>query len=325
MLEDLAKKHSDIAKLHVIGQSLEGRDIFALQINSDGRSLMEGQSTRPGAIFMGNHHAREHLSNEVPLMTAEYLLEHRDDPRISRLIDSRDLWFLPMVNPDGVEYDIEGTSYRSWRKNRRQNANGTFGVDLNRNYSYMWGTGGSSTNPSSDTYMGPTPFSEPETQAVRDFVANHLNATVLVSFHTFSELILYPWGHKYAPIEKERDLQVYRKMATTMSEWNGYTPQPSSDLYIASGDTTDWSYGTYGIFSFTFELSPKSMWQGGFYPGAGMIDRVFQDNLRPCLYLMELANDPYQVLNSGTPQWLQAPLATPISEDALKLSGSSRR
>ena len=145
--------------------------------------------------------------------------------------------------------------------------------------------------------MGPKPFSEPETLAVKEFVEAHANIRVLLSFHTFSELILYPWGGKYDGVGG-RDQQVFEKMAQTMSKWNRYKPQQASDLYIASGDTCDWAYGTQNIFCFTFELSPKSMWNGGFYPGAKVIDKTFQANVNPALYLIEHAADPYAVLNN---------------------------
>lgn len=297
-LKSLQSRHADITKLTSIGKSIEGRDIWALNINTSQESLKSGFSNKPGVIYMGNHHAREHLSLEIPLMFTEYLLNNRADARVAALLDQRDIWIIPMVNPDGAEYDIATGRYKMWRKNRRDNKDGTYGVDLNRNYGYMWGTGGSDTDTSSDVYMGVEPFSEPETKAIKAFVEARTNAKVLLSFHTFSELILYPWGHSYDPIKNERDRQVFDTMAKTMAQWNRYTPQQASDLYIASGDTTDWAYGERGIFAFTFELSPKSMWNGGFYPGAGVIDKVFQDNLKPCLYLLENAADPYAVIGS---------------------------
>lgn len=295
-LKSLHEKHKDITSLSSIGKTIEGRDIWALHINASQEALKSGQSGKPGAIFMGNHHAREHLSAEVPLMLARYLLENRkSSSRIASLVENRDIWIIPMVNPDGVEFDISTGSYKWWRKNRRNNGDGTFGVDLNRNYGYLWGTGGSSKDTNSDTYMGTEPFSEPETQAIRDFVESHLNAKVLLTFHTFSELVLYPWGHTYDSIVNARDRQAFETMANTMAGWNGYKPQQSSDLYITSGDTTDWAYGEHNIFAFTFELSPSSLWGGGFYPGP-IMDRVFQANLKPCLYLIDLADNPYKVL-----------------------------
>jgi len=305
-LRSMNSRHADITKLHVIGKTIEGRDIFAFQINTNPESLQTGQSGKPGAIFMGNHHAREHLSNEVPLMLAQYLLNNRADSRIATMLDGRDIWIIPMVNPDGVEWDISTGRYKMWRKNRRNNGDGTYGVDLNRNYGYKWGTGGSSNDTSSDVYMGKAPFSEPESQAIRDFVKARTNAKVLLTFHTFSELILYPWGNTYDAIGNARDLATFEKMAKTMSAWNRYTPQASSDLYIASGDTVDWAYGELGLFAFTFELSPRSQWEGGFYPGQGVIDRVFNDNIKPCLYLIDLADDPHRATAQNEPSgWLK--------------------
>ncbi len=306
-LLDLKNKNADIAKLVVIGKSLEGRDITAIHINTNQDALKSGSSNKPGAVFMGNHHAREHLSVEIPLMLADHILKNRNEPKIKNLIDTRDIWIIPMVNPDGAEWDITTGKYKFWRKNRRNNGDGTFGVDLNRNYGFMWGTGGSSNDGSSDVFMGPKPFSEPETQAIKNFIDSHLNTKVLLSFHTFSELVLYPWGHKHDKVEKKDDLATFEKMANTMAAWNKYTPEQSSDLYIASGDTTDWAYGEHGIFAFTFELSPRDMWDGGFYPGPDVVDKVFADNIQPCLYLMDVADNPHKVLKTPVDMMWGAP------------------
>lgn len=293
-LERLANEHSDLVTLETIGISVLGRDILAMRINPDVNSVAE-QSGKPGIIFMGGHHAREHLSVEIPLLFLKYFLENYDsDPALQRLAETRDIFVVPLVNPDGAEFDIETGSYKTWRKNRSRADARCAGTDLNRNYSFMWGTGGSSNNECSDTYMGPQPFSEPETRAIKNFVEYHPNLKILLSFHTFSELILYPWGHKYDPIEDERDRQIHETLARTMAGWNGYTPQQSSDLYIASGDTTDWSYGALGLVSFTFELSPSRWGGGGFYPGPDVIQPTFRANLRPMLYLIDLADDPYR-------------------------------
>lgn len=299
-MQELANAHPSILRMASIGKSIEGRDIWAFHFNSDADDLEAGRSTKPGMIILGTHHAREHLSTELPLMFAQHLAQNASDVRVAPLIQSRDIWIVPMVNPDGVEHDIATGRYRMWRKNRRVNSGTSCrGVDLNRNYGHKWDHGGSSANACSDVYHGQTAFSEPETQAVKAFVESHLNANILLSVHTFSELILYPWGWTYDGIDNTRDRQAFEAMATQMAEWNGYTPQQASDLYIASGDTTDWAYGEHGIFSFTFELSPKSMWSGGFYPGQSYIDKVFADNIRPMMYLLELADNPYRAIEGG--------------------------
>lgn len=291
---DLQNKNSDIVHVYSIGKSVEGRELINIMITNDPANELN----KPAIIFLGTHHAREHLSTEMPLMLAQYLAQEyrKGNKDIRRLVETRVIHIIPMVNPDGVEWDISDGRYKMWRKNRTRNQNGTFGVDLNRNYAYGWGGPGSSGNPSSDTYRGTSPFSEPETLAVKNFIESRNNITTLLSYHTFSKLILYPYGHTYDPIPDTNDRRVHEVMAQTMAQWNGYTPQKSSELYLASGDTTDWSYGTRKIISFTFELDPGSMFEGGFYPGQSYIPIVFQKNINPALYLIELSDNPYRVL-----------------------------
>lgn len=296
-LFNLASSYPQIAKLESLGSTTEGRAIWDLRISGD----LSRAGEYPGIFFVGGHHAREHLSVEVPLMLAEYLLKnYASDARVRRLVDSRDIHIVPALNADGLEFDISTGKYQYWRKNRRDNRDRTYGVDLNRNYGFQWGTGGSSKRTNDETYMGPNAFSEPETQAVKKFIEAHPNINVVLSFHTFSELILYPWGHKRGPMDSV-DQRIHETMARTMAKWNGYTPQSSADLYIASGDLTDWTYGAHKIVSFTFELDPKGGFsRDGFYPGSAVIPAVFQKNLEPALYLVEFADDPHRVL-SGNP------------------------
>lgn len=296
-VQKIAHENPDIVSLNSLGKSNEGREIWHLTISTE----LETSRQKPSVIYMGGHHAREHLSIDVPLRLTQKLLQQyrAGDERIVRLLKAREIHMIPMVNPDGAEYDIATGNYKMWRKNRRLNHDGTYGVDLNRNYGFKWGSGGSSKSPKADTYMGPNPFSEPETQAIKAFVEQQDNATLLLTFHTYSELILYPWGHSYDPIADSRDISVYRNMAQKMSQWNNYVPQQASELYQASGDTTDWAYGTQHIFSFTFELDPKFTGGGwGFYPGAEVIPEVVQKNWEPFLYLMEYADNPYRVLDA---------------------------
>jgi len=280
----------DLASIFSIGKSTLGRDLWAVRLTKGARATQP--SKKPGIVFLGTHHAREHLSTEVPLLLAKHLIDNRTDPEIARLLETRDIYFVPMVNPDGVEYDITGGKYHMHRKNMSNNSDGSIGVDLNRNYDWGWGGGGASPNPRDETYRGPSAFSEPESRAVRDFVSSRPNLKTMISYHTFSELILYPWGGSDAQIPDAKALAAFKAMAGEMAKMTGYTPEQSSDLYVATGDTCDWAWGEKGVFAFTFELTPKSMWDGGFYPGANAIQRTFQANIRPALYLIDLSDDP---------------------------------
>ncbi|MEQ1875188.1 MAG: M14 family metallopeptidase [Bdellovibrionia bacterium] len=297
----------EIVALESIGKSFEGRDLVNIRISTD----LGQSSQKPGIVFMGTHHAREHLSTEIPLMLAAYLVREykAGNKDIVALIANREINIIPMVNPDGVEYDIASSSYQGWRKNRRKNANNTMGVDLNRNYAYKWSETGASGNPSSDTYYGTAPFSEPETAAIKKFIDVKQNLNVALSFHTFSELILYPWGWTYDSIADAKDRQAFEKMAGTMSQWNKYKPQQGSDLYLVSGEFTDWAYSEHKIFAFTFEMDPKFAFGiSGFYPGQGVIPGVFQKNLPAALYLISLADNPYKVLTPAAEYGLSTPL-----------------
>jgi len=292
-IRQLEQDYKGLATLFSLGKSLEGRELWAIKI---GQEIGAEKGEKPGIAYLGTHHAREHVSTEVPLRFAKELLERAAiDPEVKSLLASTDIYIIPMVNPDGSMYDIENRRYKWWRKNRQRNGDSTFGVDLNRNYGFGWGTGGSSSNPSSDIYMGRSAFSEPETKAVRDFFLAHRTIKVALSFHTFSELILYPWGGRNEGVGGQ-DEALFKKMAQDMAAMNNYRPMQSSELYIASGDTCDWLYGELKVYCFTFELSPSSMWGGGFYPDVHIIDGVYQANLKPMLYLANLADNPAKIV-----------------------------
>lgn len=297
-MKAIAGKAPGLVSMLSIGKSTQGRDLWALRFNSTAKGA--AASAKPGIVFLGTHHAREHLSTEVPLLVAKHLAENRAQPELKTLLDSRDVYFIPMVNPDGVEHDISGDKYHMHRKNMRDNGDGSVGVDLNRNYAWGWGGQGASADPEDDTYRGPSAFSEPESKAVKAFVEARTNLKILLSYHTFSELILYPWGGSNDELADKPALKAFKAMAGEMAKMTGYTPQQSSDLYIATGDTCDWAWGARGIYAFTFELTPKSMWNGGFYPGAAAIASTFQSNLRPALYLIDLADDPRRAATGPT-------------------------
>ncbi len=287
-LHRLASANPAETSLFSVGKTVQGRDIWCLRINPSEKG--EAPSSKPAAFFMGNHHAREHLTAEVALALANELLSRKNEPEIKKYIDTLDIYIAPMTNPDGVEYDIATGKYRWHRKNMRVNDDKSFGVDLNRNYDSRWCVAGASHYQGSDTYCGPYAFSEPETQAIRDFVLARPNIKTLMSYHSYSSLVLYPWAGLDNPVENEKDRKVFTALGKAMASFTGYKPEQSSDLYIATGDTTDWAYATRGIFAFTTELEGRS-----FYPGASIIEKACASNVKAALYLLSVTDDPYKL------------------------------
>jgi carboxypeptidase T len=308
----LQSEYPDLLRVVDIGESLEGRKIRAMKI-SDNPALEEEEAA---VFFLGCHHAREWISVEVPYLFGEYLLEHYGtDPRVRDLVDRSEIWVVPLVNPDGLEYSIH--VYRYWRKNRRANADGSYGVDLNRNYGYRWGFDdlGSSPDPSSGVYRGPAPFSEPETRAVRDMFLQQ-GPQALVSFHSYSQVILYPWGYANVPTPADAELRdVARTMSDLMASVRGTVygfGRAAASLYLTNGDTTDWSFGLAGIPSFTIELPPVDIQEGGFFNAESEIDGIFLENLPAMLYLAEYAVDRFTESGPRTRLTAERP-ARPLS------------
>jgi hypothetical protein len=227
------------------------------------------------------------------------------DTRVRNVVNSREIWILPDLNPDGGEYDIATGSYRSWRKNRQPNSGSSaIGTDLNRNFGYNWGCcGGSSGSPSSATYRGPSSFSAPETRVVRDFVLSRRIGGVQqikanIDFHSYSELVLWPFGYTRANTAPGMTLDQYNTFATigrAMAATNGYTPQQGSDLYVTDGDITDWLWGNQRIWTYTFEMYPRSS-SPGFYPPDEVITRETSRNREAVLILAEYADCPYRAI-----------------------------
>jgi carboxypeptidase T len=276
-MRQLAASQPHIVELRELGRSVENRPIWALRIG-------ERRGSTRKILFLGCHHAREWLAVEVPYRLAEYVVTHANQNPIQQWLTEGEIWVAPMVNPDGHEYSR--TQDRLWRKNRRPNPDGSFGIDPNRNYGYMWGTLNVSTSshvPSDETYVGPYAFSEPETRAVRDLIARELFRGV-ITYHSFSQLILYPWGYTSRPIAvpaaHNQMVELAQRMQQLIRDVHdvSYTPEQSSQLYPTAGDTTDWTYGIYQIPSFTIELRPRTQAEGGFILPPGQIQPTWEEN-----------------------------------------------
>jgi hypothetical protein len=287
-----------------IGNSYEGREMPLIKI-SDNVGTDENETE---VLFNAHQHAREHLTVEMALYIIHLLADnYGSDSRITNLVNSREFWIVPDMNPDGGEYDIATGSYRSWRKNRQPNSGtSNVGTDLNRNWSYQWGCcGGSSGTTSSETYRGPSAFSAPETQRLRNFVQSRVIGGVQqikanIDWHTYSQLVLWPYGYTTANTTSTLNADAesaFRTLGQQMAAINGYTPEQASDLYIADGTVIDWMWNTYGIFSYTIEMYPGSSGSGGgFYPPDEQIVPQTTRNRDVVLLFADYADCVYRVV-----------------------------
>ncbi|MFN2397658.1 MAG: M14 family metallopeptidase [Gemmatimonadaceae bacterium] len=309
---DSLRQISTMVHVDTIGFSIEGRPLIIAKIGSRSDSR-----TRPNVLFMATYHAREWAATEMALRLLRYLVDHNaqgasPDPRIDSLVTRNDIWILPVANPDGYQFTF--SQDRLWRKNRRANLDGSFGVDLNRNHATHWGLDdvGSSPTPASEVYRGTAAESEPEIRAIAAFHSAH-PPVLSVSYHTFTGLILYPLGHDYG--ELAEDLGVFRALAGTDvqpsvrdrlpgSNRDHYHPAPGWNLYETNGEYTDWAYTAHGAIAFTPELS--SGFEHGTYYGFEFPDdetrlqTLFADNLPFALDVIAAAVDPLRTLPIAT-------------------------
>jgi hypothetical protein len=287
-----------IFHLDSIGASIEGRPVLALKIGESADAF-----GRPNVLFMGTHHAREWVSTEMAMKLARWIADSL--PR--ELLAQRDVWVIPVQNPDGYQYTF--TTERLWRKNRRPNSDGTYGVDLNRNYPGFWGLDdvGSSGQPLSETYRGAAAASEPETQAIVAFHAAH-PPVVAASYHTYSGLVLHSYGHRTGQLAPDHtlfqafagtDLRPAVRDNLPNSNVAYYHPGPGWNLYPTNGEYADWAYRAHGTIGFTPELTsgcctPDSnlFYDFRFPDDSALVERVFRDNLPFAISLIEHAGNP---------------------------------
>jgi carboxypeptidase T len=292
--------HPSIIRRFSIGTSYQGRTIWAVKI-SDNVNVDESE---PEVLFDGLTHSDEHMGLEMTLHIMHWLVDsYGVDPYITRLVNTREVWVILAVNPDGAEYDIAGGKYHYWRKNRQPNAHTTaIGTDLNRNFGYRWGAGGrTSENPLAITYRGPAAFSAPETRNVRDFLASRVvngqqQIKAAITFHESGRLVMWPYGYTYVDIPGDMtrdDHAALAAMGKRMASMNGYKPEQASDLYLTSGTTRDYEYGTYRIFAYTFEMSVKD------YPDDSLIASETGRNKSAVIYLIDQAWCPVGALGGA--------------------------
>ncbi len=261
-----------------IGQTLEEREMWMVQI-SDNPGVEEGE---PEVLYTAVHHAREPESMMQLIFFMYYLLENYDsDPLVQNIVDNTNLYFIPIVNPDGYVYNhtTDPNGGGMWRKNRRNSGGGAWGVDPNRNYGFKWGydNSGSSGDPWDETYRGTAAFSEPLTQNMREFAIAH-NFVSALHYHTYSNLLLYPWG--WTP-DANPDADAFATWSVLLTAENHYTWGPgSTTIYPVNGDSNDWFYGEQiekdKIFAFTPEVGSSS---DGFWPSQSRIIPLAQENM----------------------------------------------
>jgi hypothetical protein len=296
-----------IVKRSVIGQSFEGRNIWALKISDN----VDTDENEPEVLAECGMHAREVLTVEmclymISLLTDNYGQATSLGERVTPIVDSREIWVIANLNPDGSEFQIHDGTFHNWRKNRQVNPGSPYiGIDLNRNWSYKWACcGGSSGNPRSARYRGQYPFEAPEDAALRDFMLGRRangeqQLKVVLNWHSYGEHVLWPYGYTKEDVPSDMtadDHLAMKTLAKKMASINGYTAMQGSNMYIYDGDFIDWAYGDQHIFPFTFEMYPP--WGckgcGKFHPPDEVIGRETRRNKNAVLYILEQADCPYR-------------------------------
>jgi carboxypeptidase T len=283
-------------------KTFENRPLYWLKI-SDNPNTDEAE---PELLFTSLHHSREPMSLSQLVYYMYYLCEnYATNAEVKYIVDNTEQYFIPIVNPDGYIYNE--TNFPNgggmWRKNRRDNGNGTFGVDLNRNYGYGWGADDQGSSPlyASDTYRGTAPFSEPETQLIRDF-ANAHQFKIALNYHTFSNLIVYPWAFSPQPTDSLH----YKEIGDILTQDNHFSHGNDIETvgYSTNGSSDDWMYGETvskpKIMAMTPEAGPDNY---GFWPPSSAILDLCQDNLYANLSAAKLVL-PYAYIADNTNRYL---------------------
>ncbi len=300
-LHQWAIEYAPLTSLFTIGDSYEGRPLWVMRLTNP-----EIGGDKPVFFLIANIHGRELITNETAMQFIESLLKHYGtDPNVTWVLDHHAVYVLVTANPDGHVKNEPGQPWAWWRKNTQPYGNcgdTGYGVDLNRNSSFNWGGIGASTNPCHETYRGPSAASEPETQAIQDFILTRFpdqrgpgddapapdDATgVFITLHSYGNLVLWPWGNTYTSAPNGAQL---RMLGTKMAYYNGYTPGQSSTLYPTTGATDDWVYGELGVAAYTFEIGSSA---DGFYPSCSRYDALIEPNLDAIFYAATVARTPY--------------------------------
>lgn len=284
--KELVQRYPQLAHLDTIGRSSTGRHpILAIRLTA----AQPGMLDKPAFLISALHHAREPVGVFICHgLMSQLLTNYGSSSRYTRLLDSLEIWLVPIVNPDGYEYLMANRrEYPWWRKNLRDNnRDGRFdplidGVDLNRNYGYNWSDGGEN-EPSSWFYRGAEPFSEPEIQALRQ-LALQKKFVMGVSYHSYGEAILYPWGNYAPPPDEKLILDIAEKCAARIVRFSGVGTYNVLPLNGRAGQSSVWMYGALGAIDFIIETGEE------YFPALADADRIVEQNLPGAFYLLERA------------------------------------
>lgn len=252
-LAEYASKYPELAQVQKMGESLEKRPIWAIKISDN---VATRELSEPVALFNSMHHAREVMTPEVTMDIVDYLLSNYDsDETVRNWVDNNEIWVIPMFNVDGNNKVWNGSSM--WRKNVRDG----HGVDINRNYPYAWNTcRGSSGSTWAQDYRGKSAGSEPETQAMMNFVKD-IRPVMEISYHSYSELVIYPYGCKP---NRAETAAVVETIGKDIAKLLNYTPGTSWEtLYSVDGGDIDWLYHEMQVIPYVIEVSSD---REGFQP-----------------------------------------------------------
>lgn len=297
-IDSLENQYPDILKVDSLGLTEQGRNLYAIKI-SDNVYIEEDE---PEVFINGLIHAREPIGGAICIDFAEWLCSASgSDPVATDIVENRQVWIMPVVNPDGYVYN-ETTHPNGggwWRKSRRDNGNGSYGVDNNRNFTYNWGWDdyGSSPDPWTEIYRGPYAGSEPENQAIMQLCEEHF-FQVALHYHSFGGLFLYAWGYEdYYP----DDLQIIRAIADSAVTFNHYKPGTNwQNLYNTNGDAVDYSYGERDtknmIFGYIVEVGDD------FWPEPDSIPMLVETHRQVNIFFSQIADNPWRLIPPIAPQ-----------------------
>jgi len=294
----LNQRYARLVKLEVIGRSVQGREIIALKVTRDAPPTPDG--ARPAVLYSSLQHAREWISVEVNRRLLHYFLENYGrNADVTNLVDTRELWFVLVANPDGYQYTFDRE--RLWRKNLRDNdgdgqITGTDGVDLNRNFDEHWNYDdeGSSSLLASETYRGPSAASEPETRAMQSLL-QRLRPKFQVNYHSFGQLLLYSFGWQVQTHAADDPIFVALSGTDDNPAIPGFNPGVGADLYTTNGETTDYAHAKVGTLAWTPELGEGVAGNGFVFPDdEALIQQEFLRNLPFALDVAKSAANPAQ-------------------------------